>query len=165
MKRLHVNVSVPDLDAAVAFYSALFDAAPVVHKADYAKWLVEDPRVNFAVTTHGAAAGIDHLGIQVETAAELAEVRGRLAAAGAPLLDQDNTTCCYAQSSKHWTLDPQGIAWESFLTHGQSTVYGTDEPRVAAAAPPLATAGVASPAPAAGEAGSCCKPVGQADRQ
>jgi catechol 2,3-dioxygenase-like lactoylglutathione lyase family enzyme len=124
MKRLHVHVAVDDLERSVGFYSALFAAQPSVLKSDYAKWMLEDPRVNFAISTRGRAAGLDHLGIQVENKDELAEVHGRLQKAGAPVIEQGETTCCYAQSEKSWIDDPAGIAWETFLTSGESTVYG-----------------------------------------
>ena len=124
MKRLHVNLAVTDLEASVRFYTTLFDAEPSVLKDDYAKWMLDDPRVNFAVTTHSAHKGIDHLGIQVETPDELADVYRRLSGAGAPLIEQGETVCCYARSEKNWVFDPEGVAWETFLTHGESTVYG-----------------------------------------
>ena len=131
MKRLHVHMSVGDLDQSIRFYSTLFAAAPTVVKPDYAKWMLEDPRVNFAISTHsGKAPGIDHLGIQVEDGEELQEIYGRLKAAEGPVLEEGKTTCCYAQSEKSWTLDPQGVSWETFLATGESTVYGTSAPRV-----------------------------------
>ena len=126
MKRFHVNVAVTDLDQSIRFYSSLFAEAPTVVKPDYAKWMLEDPRVNFAITTRGERKGIDHLGIQVEDAGELDEVHGRLKQAGQPLLDEGETTCCYAKSEKAWVHDPEGIAWETFLTTGESAVYGKD---------------------------------------
>ena len=126
MKRMHVNVSVTDLDASIEFYTALFDAAPNVHKEDYAKWMLDDPRVNFSITTRGKQKGIDHLGIQVENEAELGEVYARLESADAPTIEEGETTCCYAKSEKSWTFDPDSIAWETFLTLGESTVYGSD---------------------------------------
>jgi catechol 2,3-dioxygenase-like lactoylglutathione lyase family enzyme len=130
MKRLHVHLSVGDLDESIRFYSVLFAARPSVVKPDYAKWMLEDPRVNFAISTHsGSAPGIDHLGIQVEDGAELQEVYGRLRQAEAPVLEEGKTTCCYAQSEKSWIADPQGVSWEAFLTSGESTVYGTSAPR------------------------------------
>jgi catechol 2,3-dioxygenase-like lactoylglutathione lyase family enzyme len=130
MKRLHVHMSVGDLDESIRFYSVLFAASPSVVKPDYAKWMLEDPRVNFAISTHsGSAPGIDHLGIQVEDGAELQEVYGRLRQAEAPVLEEGKTTCCYAQSEKSWIADPQGVSWETFLTSGESTVYGTSAPR------------------------------------
>jgi catechol 2,3-dioxygenase-like lactoylglutathione lyase family enzyme len=131
MKRLHVHMSVGDLDQSIRFYSTLFAAAPTVVKPDYAKWMLEDPRVNFAISTHaGGAPGIDHLGIQVEDGEELQQIYGRLKDAEGAVLEEGKTTCCYAQSEKSWTLDPQGVSWETFLTTGESTVYGTSAPRV-----------------------------------
>jgi len=131
MKRLHVHMSVGDLDQSIRFYSTLFAAAPTVVKPDYAKWMLEDPQVNFAISTHaGGAPGIDHLGIQVEDGEELQEIYDRLKDAEGPVLEEGKTTCCYAQSEKSWTLDPQGVSWETFLTTGESTVYGTSAPRV-----------------------------------
>lgn len=127
MKRLHVSVSVTDLDASIGFYSNLFASDPTVVKDDYAKWMLDDPRVNFAVTTHGAQKGVDHLGIQVEDEDELAEVYARLKTADAQVIEQGATTCCYAESEKSWIFDPEGIAWETFLTRGASPIYGTDE--------------------------------------
>ena len=126
MKRLHVNVGVADLGRSIRFYSSLFGANPTVVKSDYAKWMLEDPRVNFAITSRGARKGIDHLGIQVESPGELRDVYDRLKAAEAPLIDQGAVTCCYARSEKSWSYDPEGIAWETFLTTGESTIYGSD---------------------------------------
>ena len=125
MKRLHVHVAVDDLDRSIGFYSTLFAAEPTVTKADYAKWMLDDPRVNFAISMRGTAAGVEHLGIQVEDAGELAEVYGRLAKADAPVVEEGKTTCCYAKSEKSWIADPQGVVWETFLTEGESTSYGT----------------------------------------
>jgi catechol 2,3-dioxygenase-like lactoylglutathione lyase family enzyme len=124
MKRLHVHVSVDDLAASVRFYSTLFAADPAVTKPDYAKWMLDDPRVNFAISARGGEAGVDHLGIQVETQDELAEVYGRLRRADRPVLEEGATTCCYARSEKAWIADPQGLSWETFLTTGESVVYG-----------------------------------------
>ena len=126
MKRMHVNVGVTNLDESIRFYSSLFGTDPSVVKSDYAKWMLDDPRVNFAITTHGGRKGIDHLGIQVETRNELDEVYSRLKDAEAPLIDQGAVTCCYAKSEKNWSYDPEGIAWEAFLTTGDSVVYGND---------------------------------------
>ena len=126
MKRFHVNISVTDLDASIGFYNSLFDTTPAVVKEDYAKWMLDDPRVNFAITTRGGNKGIDHLGIQVENEVELGEVYSRLQTASAPVIEEGETTCCYANSEKSWIFDPEGIAWETFLTHGESPVYGTD---------------------------------------
>ncbi|OQW73616.1 MAG: glyoxalase/bleomycin resistance/dioxygenase family protein [Proteobacteria bacterium ST_bin14] len=125
MKRLHVHVAVDDLDRSIGFYSTLFAAEPTVTKPDYAKWMLDDPRVNFAISMRGTAAGVEHLGIQVEDAGELAEVYGRLANADAPVVEEGKTTCCYAKSEKSWITDPQGVVWETFLTEGESTSYGT----------------------------------------
>jgi catechol 2,3-dioxygenase-like lactoylglutathione lyase family enzyme len=124
MKRLHVHVSVDDLAQSVLFYSTLFAAEHAVAKVDYAKWMLDDPRVNFAISTRSGGSGLDHLGIQVETQDELQEVFGRLRQADRPVLDEGATTCCYAQSEKSWITDPQGVSWETFLTTGESTVYG-----------------------------------------
>ena len=126
MNRLHVHVSVDDVTKSIQFYNTLFAAEPVVRKDDYAKWMLEDPRVNFAISKRGGEAGIRHLGIQVEDRAELADVYSRLRRAEAPVLEEGATTCCYAKSEKSWIEDPQGIQWETFLTTGESTVYGSD---------------------------------------
>ncbi len=129
MKRLHVHMSVDNLAQSIRFYSTLFASAPTVVKPDYAKWMLEDPRVNFAISTHsGRAAGLDHLGIQVESGDELQEVYGRLKAADRPVLEEGNTTCCYAQSEKSWISDPAGVVWETFHTTGESTTYGSCAP-------------------------------------
>ena len=124
MKRLHVHVAVDDLPQSVRFYSTFFAAEPTVLEDDYAKWMLEDPRVNFAISKRSGKAGVQHLGIQVEDRAELAQVYDRLKRAERPILDEGTTTCCYAHSEKQWIADPQGVAWETFLTHGRSTVYG-----------------------------------------
>ena len=125
MKRFHVHVGVENLDRSVAFYSGLFGAEPSVTKPDYAKWMLDDPRVNFAISTkEGVSRGIEHLGVQVENKDELAEVYGRLKAANGPVLEEGDTTCCYAKSEKSWIVDPDGIMWEAFLTNGEATVYG-----------------------------------------
>ena len=129
MKRLHVHVAVDDLEKSIGFYSALFAARPSVTKPDYAKWMLEDPKVNFAISSRGTRIdGVDHLGIQVETDAELRELAARLKAAGEATRDQEATTCCYAQSNKSWVNDPSGIRWETFFTFGEATTYGEDEP-------------------------------------
>jgi catechol 2,3-dioxygenase-like lactoylglutathione lyase family enzyme len=124
MKRMHIHVSVDDIDESIRFYNGLFAAEPAVVKPDYAKWMLEDPRVNFAISRRGGASGIRHLGIQVENASELEEVYARLRRAGRPVLEEGVTTCCYAESEKSWIEDPQGIQWETFLTTGASTTYG-----------------------------------------
>jgi hypothetical protein len=133
MKRMHVHVSVNDLTASVRFYSTLFAAPPTVLKPDYAKWLLADPLVNFAISARGAPAGIEHLGIQAADADELQEVYERLERANAPVLKEGETVCCYAKSEKSWIEDPQGLRWETFLTTGESTTYGSEAPKSAAA--------------------------------
>jgi catechol 2,3-dioxygenase-like lactoylglutathione lyase family enzyme len=145
MKRLHVHVGVSDLDRSIRFYSTLFAAGPDVVRQDYAKWMLDDPRVNFAISAgQHASQGIQHLGVQVEDAAELAEVYGRLQAADRPVLEEGATTCCYARSEKSWIADPDGTVWETFLTHGEATVYG-DSPALGALAESPGT-------------GQCCLP-------
>ena len=125
MKRLHVHVAVGDLASSIRFYSTLFGAEPTVSKEDYAKWMLDDPRVNFAISGgQHTTAGVQHLGIQVESAAELGQVYGRLKAAERPVLEEGATTCCYAKSEKSWIADPDGVVWEAFLTKGEATVYG-----------------------------------------
>ena len=125
MKRFHVNLSVEDLDASVRFYRSLFDAEPTVLKDDYAKWMLDDPRVNFAISTQQCGAkGVSHLGIQVEDDAELSDVFARLERAGGATLKEDDARCCYAKSTKQWIKDPEGVAWETFLTRGEIAVYG-----------------------------------------
>jgi catechol 2,3-dioxygenase-like lactoylglutathione lyase family enzyme len=139
MKRLHVHVSVRDLEESTRFYSELFAAPPTVLKPDYAKWMLDDPRVNFAISSRGGASGIQHLGIQAESESELAEVYGRLKRAERPVLDEPAATCCYAKSTKQWVTDPAGVAWETFLTYGESAEFGG----CGAAATPGAQAGAA----------------------
>jgi catechol 2,3-dioxygenase-like lactoylglutathione lyase family enzyme len=125
MKRLHVHVGVADLDRSIAFYSTLFGAEPSVTKADYAKWMLEDPRVNFAISAgQHADKGIQHLGVQADSVEELGDVYGRLRAADRPVLEEGRTTCCYARSEKSWIADPDGIVWEAFFTDGEATTYG-----------------------------------------
>ena len=146
MKRFHVHVRVADLDQSIAFYSGLFGQEPSVTKSDYAKWMLDDPRVNFAISQKcGAVKGVEHLGLQVEDQGELAQVYGRLEAAGRPVLEEGATTCCYAQSEKSWIADPDGVVWEAFLTTGDSTVYGSGSEL-----DQLASANAA--------AGACCAP-------
>ena len=174
MKRMHVHVSVENLDESIRFYRAMFgDAEPAVLKSDYCKWELTDPAVNFAISQRGAKPGIDHLGFQVETDAELAEMNARFAAAKLPVMEQTGTTCCYAKSDKAWTVDPQGVAWETFRTLETAPVYGTSRGSMemaaaasaaccAPAAPtPLAAAccSPAQPVKPASIAGSCCSPV------
>lgn len=126
MQRLHLHVSVPELAPSVRFYETLFGAPPTVLKDDYAKWLLDDPRVNFAISQRDRAPGVDHIGIQTETPEELAALAGRLKAAGTETFDQEATTCCYARSDKTWVNDPAGVRWETFFTFGEATTYGED---------------------------------------
>jgi catechol 2,3-dioxygenase-like lactoylglutathione lyase family enzyme len=145
MKRFHAHVMVGDLASSVRFYSLLFGAEPAVLKADYAKWMLDDPRVNFAITAGAAKPGLDHLGLQAETGEELAIIARRLGAAGQPVVKQENASCCYARGNKGWLSDPSGISWETFHTFGESTVYGNDiTPHAAANGP---------------DAESCCTPA------
>lgn len=126
MKRFHVHVAVNDLAQSIKFYTTFFNSQPTVEKDDYAKWMLEDPRINFAISTRGRTPGLDHLGIQVENAEELSEISSRLKSAQQPIVEQEQTTCCYAKADKTWIHDPQGIAWESFHTTGTATTYGED---------------------------------------
>ena len=151
MKRMHIHIAVQDLESSVQFYSTLFSAGPTVLKAGYAKWMLNDPRVNFAISMRGREPGLDHLGIQVESAEELQTVSGRLREAKHPLVEQAQADGCYARSDKAWSTDPQGVAWETFLTHGESAVYGCDE--VALEHPRL------SRVPATINRNGCCGPV------
>jgi catechol 2,3-dioxygenase-like lactoylglutathione lyase family enzyme len=153
MKRLHVHVAVEDLAKSVSFYSTLFGAEPRVVKDDYAKWMLDDPRVNFAISDRSRVPGVDHLGIQVETGDELAELADRLKAAGEVTRDQEATTCCYAKSDKAWVTDPTGVRWETFYTFGEAVTYGEDEPDVALLDKPASSC---CPAPAKAPATSCC---------
>lgn len=149
MKRMHLHVSVPDLAQSVQFYETLFGVAPVVVKDDYAKWMLDDPKVNFAISKRARATGIDHVGIQVDSAEELGELAGRLKAAGAETFDQEATTCCYAKSDKSWVHDPAGVRWETFFTFGEATSYGEDE-----VLPEPTSSVCCGPAPTAKQA--CC---------
>ena len=124
MKRFHVHVAVDDLKQSIGFYSALFAAQPSVIKTDYAKWMLDDPRVNFAISTRGRQSGLDHLGIQAESGDELKEIYARLHKAGGSIVEQGRTSCCYARSEKSWIDDPAGISWETFHTTGEGTDYG-----------------------------------------
>lgn len=158
MKRFHVHLHVEDLDRNIAFYSAMFGAEPTRREADYAKWMLEDPRLNFAISTRGhAAPGLDHLGLQVDEPSELAELKARAEAADLSLVDEGETTCCYARSDKHWIPDPQGIAWEHFHSLASIPVF-REAPAEAAAA---AEGGSACCAPAHPSplASACCAPA------
>ncbi len=155
MKRLHLHVNVPDLDPSIAFYATLFGAPPNVVKHDYAKWMLEDPKVNFAISQRGRASGVDHVGIQVESPAELRELAGRLKAAGAVTFDQQAASCCYAVSDKSWVSDPAGVRCESFYTFDDAVRYGEDEPAEPVASSCCGVGGAVEPKLEAA-ATSCC---------
>jgi lactoylglutathione lyase len=128
MKRFHVHLSVADLAQSIRFYSAMFASPPTVHQADYAKWMIEDPRLNFAISSRGQPEGVNHLGVQVDTSSELRGMRAQLEAADAQLIREDDQPCCYARSDKYWVTDPAGIAWETFHTLTSIPVYGENTP-------------------------------------
>ena len=140
MKRFHVHVSVRDLPESVRFYSGLFGAPPSVEKSDYAKWMLDDPRINFAISRRGHAAGVNHLGFQVESDEELNDLREQVAKVDIPAVDQVGASCCYAKSNKYWIEDPQGVAWETFHTLGSVPIYGEEAKR-------------------SGEKSACCIPL------
>ena len=127
MKRFHVHVAVPDLAAGIRFYSTVFASEPAVVKPDYAKWMLDDPRVNFAISQRGSTAGVNHLGFQVDDAAELAQMHSRLAAADAAVVEEKDVSCCYARSDNYWITDPAGVAWETFHSLGTVPVYGGEK--------------------------------------
>lgn len=139
MKRFHVHLNVQDLEASIAFYSRLFASEPARIESDYAKWMLADPPVNFAVSTRGGALGVDHLGFQAESPEELAELKARAEAADAQLLDEGPTSCCYARSEKHWVTDPQGLAWEHYRTMDASKIFGQRRDQVSQQVQGLAT--------------------------
>ena len=126
MKRFHVNVSVADIEQSIDFYRTLFDAEPTLQKDDYAKWMLDDPRINFSINASAQSRGVNHIGLQADTMDELGEIQGRLRAAGTTTFDQPDAECCYASSDKTWVRDPDDVAWETFVTHGQITHYGED---------------------------------------
>jgi len=157
MKRFHVHVHVADLARSIGFYSKLFAAEPARLEGDYAKWMLEDPPVNFAISTRGGQPGVDHLGFQTDDPAELAAMKARAETADLALLDEGETTCCYARSEKHWVIDPQGIAWEHFHTLADIPVFSQ------ASAPAESAAACCTPTPrgkpiaiAVKASGSCC---------
>lgn len=156
MKRFHVHLHVDDLDKSIGFYSRLFAAEPTRVESDYAKWMLEDPRVNFAISTRGGRPGIDHLGFQAEDPAELSALEARARAADSALLDEGETTCCYARSQKHWVTDPQGIAWEHFHTLDNIPVFSEPSPGGAATA---CCTPASAQMPGKDDAGSCCTPA------
>ena len=140
MKRFHVHVGVRNLDDSIRFYTGLFGAEPTVRRADYAKWMIEDPRINFAISQREGRVGVNHLGLQADSADELASIRAQFAAAGASVVDEPGASCCYARSDKHWVADPQGIAWEGYRTLGEIAYFDGE-------------------AETATSAGSCCAPT------
>ena len=163
MKRFHVHVAVSDLDQSIRFYSTLFAAEPSVVKPDYAKWMLDDPRINFAISQRGSSAGVNHLGLQVDDEAELEEVHGRLEGAEGTILAEKDVSCCYARSDKYWITDPQGVAWETFRSLGTVPFYGdadaAAEPgKDACCAPQAAVATAALPKVASK---SCCAPAAE----
>jgi hypothetical protein len=166
MKRFHVHLGVDDLEHSIRFYSGLFGAPPTVRKDDYAKWMVDDPRINFAISARGGEIGVNHLGLQADSADELGAIREQFAAADmASLQDEPGANCCYAKSDKHWVTDPQGIAWEGYHTLGEVRYFGGDsaEPEAASACCMPGAATTVSPEPAADtsavqNASGCCAP-------
>ena len=158
MKRFHVHAHVADLQASIAFYSKMFGADPTRVEGDYAKWMLEDPRINFAISTRGGKPGVDHLGIQADSAEELAELKARAQAADMALLDEGETTCCYARSEKHWVTDPQGIAWEHFHTLDNIPVF-SEQATPASEAPACCDPPGAAPAPRGKPVGIAVKPA------
>ena len=158
MNRFHVHLNVADLSTSIAFYTGLFAASPTVEKPDYAKWMLDDPRINFAISARGRPLGVDHLGLQADSADGLAVLGERLQAAGGAVVPEAASVCCYAQSDKAWTDDPQGVRWETFHTTGESTTYS-------AAGAPCATDGasctpdIAAMRPTADTGARCCAPA------
>ncbi len=148
MKRFHVHLGVENIEQSIRFYSGLFGAPPTVRKDDYAKWMIEDPRVNFAISRRDNHVGVNHLGLQVDSADELADIRAHFAAAGATVTDESDALCCYAKGDKHWVTDPQGIAWEGYHTLGAIRYFDRDEP-------PAPVIRIAAPA----ESAPCCTPA------
>ena len=155
MKRFHVHLHVDDLSASIAFYSRLFAAEPTRTEADYAKWILEDPRVNFAISTRGTKTGLDHLGLQTDTTEELQSLKQAAESAGLALTDEGETSCCYARSEKHWIVDPQGIPWEHFHTLGSIPVFNEQENAAAGGACCAPLSGRTLGIPVKGES-SCC---------
>ena len=156
MKRLHIHVGVDDLHRSIRFYNALFGAEPVKVKADYAKWLLDDPRVNFAISTRARTRGVDHLGLQAEADSELAELRERLSSAELATFDEGETVCCYARSDKTWVEDPAGIAWEAYRTLGEAQVFSDAEPAGDRACCTPETRGQADCCTPAADTSECC---------
>ena len=159
MKRFHVHVSVDDLAANIRFYTTVFGQEPTVRKDDYAKWMIDDPRINFAISNRGHQAGVNHLGLQVESDDELAQLRSRVASADVALTDQTNASCCYVRSNKYWVMDPQGVPWETYRTMESIETFGEDtRTRTAAtgSACCVPTVQQAEPGAAGSQAKACC---------
>ena len=171
MKRFHVHVAVPDLTESIGFYTTLFGAEPAVRKHDYAKWMLDDPRVNFAISQRGGSAGVNHLGIQVDSDGELESVHEKLIAAGRGITAEKGANCCYAVSDKYWVADAAGVAWETFHSLGSIPVYGSETVATACGVGETACCGISAPATesadvakagccgqaeTAGEASRCC---------
>lgn len=158
MKRFHVHLHVQDLQASIAFYSRLFGAQPMRLESDYAKWMLEDPRVNFAISTRGSQTGLDHLGLQADSVEELAEMRAAAKEADMAMRDEGETTCCYARSDKHWLTDPQGVAWEQFHTLEDIPVFNEALPtaRAGACCAPISGTAASCGGPANSDKSSCC---------
>lgn len=152
MKRFHVHVAVDNFDATIRFYSTVFGMPPTVRKPDYAKWLVDDPRINFAISKGTGVPGIDHLGIQVDSDGELAALREQVAGAQISVQDQPNAECCYTRSDKYWTTDPQGVAWEAFYTLESIPVRG----QAARPESDSCCGGAPTVEPPSGKSGACC---------
>ncbi|MCL6417672.1 VOC family protein [Aestuariirhabdus sp. Z084] len=161
MKRLHIHIGVENLDRSIEFYNALFGAQPVKTKTDYAKWMLEDPSVNFAISTRSGKQGVDHLGIQVDQGPELDTLRGRIKEADMSIFDEGETVCCYARSDKSWVKDPSGIAWEAYQTMDDAEFYTADEasdpPSQSGAEPQACCAPQSEPEQSKGS--SCCAPA------
>lgn len=156
MKRFHVHVRVADLQASIGFYSKLFGAAPTRQEGDYAKWMLEDPRINFAISSRGGEPGVDHLGFQTDSAEELVALKARAESADMAMKDEGETTCCYARSDKYWVTDPQGVAWEHYHTLGNVPLFSMPAGESAKSADAGACC---APAPKAAVAAGCCPPA------
>jgi catechol 2,3-dioxygenase-like lactoylglutathione lyase family enzyme len=156
MKRFHIHVGVENLDESIRFYSALFGAGPVKTKTDYAKWLLEDPRVNFAISTRAKKNGIDHLGIQVEEESELTELRDRLKAGNMVVVEEGETVCCYARSDKSWIQDPTGIPWETYRTMEDAQLFSGDADQAESACCTPETTGEPDCCAPAEKTAGCC---------
>jgi len=158
MKRFHIHVSVDDLEKNIRFYSTLFGTQPSRVEAEYAKWMLDDPRINFAISTRRQPLGVNHLGFQVDSAAELLDMQAQLTAADARVIQEDSQACCYARSDKYWVTDPTGIAWETFHTLGNIPVYGEDTPVFdhGTSTVPAQTVGAASKT-------ACCVPTSKGE--